>query len=82
MLFSIFINKNIKNVDIEELIKYVDTSKAPKFPISGEYLKSYGYVTGEELGKKLKSLKEEWIENNFVLEKKILEKSLRKKNKN
>ncbi len=82
VLFSIFINKNIKNVDIEELIKYVDTSKAPKFPISGEYLKSYGYVTGEELGKKLKSLKEEWIENNFVLEKKILEKSLRKKNKN
>ena len=79
VLFSIFINKNIKNVDIEELIKYVDTSKAPKFPISGEYLKSYGYVTGEELGKKLKSLKEEWIENNFVLEKKNIRKIPEKK---
>ena len=82
LLFSIFINKKVKSTDIEELIKYVNICEVPKFPISGEYLKRYGYVTGEELGKKLKSLEEKWIENNFTIDKKILEKSLGKIIKN
>ena len=30
------------------------------------------------LGKKLKSLEEKWIKNNFVIDKKIIEKSLKK----
>jgi len=34
------------------------------------------------LGKKLKSLEEKWVENNFVIDKKIVEKSLGKVNKN
>jgi len=82
LLFSIFINKKVKSTDIEELIKYVNICEVPKFPISGEYLKRYGYVTGEELGKKLKSLEEKWVENNFTIDKKILEKSLGKIIKN
>ena len=36
----------------------------------------------EKLGKKLKFLKEKWIENNFVLDKKIVDKSLNKVNRN
>ena len=38
--------------------------------------------TGEVLGKKLKSLEEKWIENDFVIEKKTIEKSLDKASKN
>lgn len=79
LLFSIFINKKIKNAEIEELIKYIDICELPKFPISGEYLKNHGYATGKELGKELKLLEEKWVENNFVLEKKILDKCLKKK---
>ena len=59
---------------------YVEKCEIPKFPISGEDLKKYGYESGEKLGKKLQSLKEKWIENNFVLDKKTIERSLSKLN--
>ena len=80
LLFSTCINKGLEPFDIEKLIKYIKIYKVPKFPISGDYLKKRGYESGQELGKKLKLLEEEWIKNNFVLDKKLLEKSLNKIN--
>lgn len=82
LLFSMGLNSKIKKVDIIQLIQFIDTYKVPKFPISGEDLKKYGYETGEILGKKLKTLEIKWIENNFIIEKEILEESLNKNNKN
>ena len=75
-------NNKIKALNTEKLIDYVNTCKIPKFPISGDYLKKYGYETGQTLGKKLKSLEEKWIENDFIIEKKVIEQSLGKVNKN
>jgi len=34
------------------------------------------------LGKKLKSLEEDWINNNFVIEQRLIDKSLGKPDKN
>jgi len=82
LLFSICANNKTKNLSIEKLINYVDICKIPKFPLSGDYLKDHGYVAGKRLGEKLKSLEEKWIENNFVIDKKMLEKSLGKGNEN
>ena len=56
LLFSLLINDKMKNSEIEELIKFVNNFKIPKFPISGNYLKKYGYESGPKLGEKLKSL--------------------------
>ena len=70
LVFSILINNRIKIIDVEKLIVYVNTCEIPKFPISGDYLKKHGYETGQALGKKLKSLEEKWIANNFIIEKK------------
>ena len=78
MLFSISANIKTKNFFVEKLLDYVDICKIPKFPVSGDYLKQHGYKTGQALGKKLKSIEENWIENNFVIDKKMLEKSLGK----
>ena len=50
----------------------MDICKIPKFPISGDYLIKHGYETGQALGKKLKSLEEKWIANDFIIEKKQL----------
>jgi len=82
MLFSICANSKTKNFSVGALMDYVNICKIPKFPVSGDYLKEHGYKTGQALGKKLKSLEEKWIENNFVIDKKMLEKSLGKVNEN
>ena len=81
LLFSICANNKIKDLPIE-MLNYVNNCKIPKFPFSGDYLKQHGYETGQTLGKKLKLLEEKWIENNFVIDKKIVEKSLGKTNEN
>ena len=77
LLFSACVNNKIEISIIEKLVDYVSTCEMPKFPISGDYLKNHGYKTGENLGRKLKLLEEKWIANNFVLDKKILEKFLK-----
>ena len=82
LLFSICSNPKNEKINIKKLINYVIAYKIPQFPISGDYLKEHGYKTGELMGKKLKSLEDEWIQNNFVMDKKMLKKSIEKKNKN
>jgi len=72
----------IETLNVEKLLNYVNSCEIPIFPISGDYLKKHGYKTGQELGKKLKSLEEKWIANNFVLDEEILKKSLNKINQN
>ena len=68
-----FINEEIpKKIPEEKLVDYVSSWKIPKFPISGDYLKKHGYGSDQKLGKKLKSLEEKWIENNFVMDEKIV----------
>ena len=72
LLFSTCINKYANKVNIEKLLKYVSTCKKPKFPITGEDLKNYGYESGKKLGNKLKELEEKWIQNNFIIKKEEL----------
>ena len=80
--FSVCIYNKSNYLNILRLLDYVDNCNIPKFPISGDYLKKYGYKSGLEMGKKLKLLEEKWISNNFILDKKFLEKSLKKDNRN
>jgi len=82
LFFSICASNQIETLNIEKLIDYVSSCKIPKFPISGDYLKKHGYETGQALGKTLKSLEEKWIKNNFVIDKKIVEKYLSKVDQN
>jgi poly(A) polymerase len=82
LLFSISANNKIKNFNVEKLIDFAIACEIPKFPISGNYLKKYGYETGHALGKKLKLLEEQWIKNNFDIDKKIVRKSLGRVNEN
>jgi len=82
LLFSTCVNDKIETLNVEELFNYVNSCEIPKFPISGDYLKKHGYETGQELGKKLKSLEEKWIANNFVLDEELLKKSLNKIDQN
>ncbi len=81
LLFSLCINKKIEIPVIEKFISYINTCIIPKFPISGNDLKKYGYEDGKSLGKKLKMLEEKWIDSNFVIKKEKLEHSVKSINK-
>ena len=80
LLFSGCANINIRDLNLLKLLNFINVCKIPEFPISGNDLKKHGYKSGKELGKKLKLLETKWIENNFVIDKKLIEKSLNKIN--
>ena len=62
---------------LSELKRYFEKLDKPTFPIKAQSLiDDYGYKEGRELGQKLKNLEIKWIENNFTLSKKDMEKIL------
>jgi len=78
LLFSICLKNISEEGVVDNLFNCIKNFKIPIFPISGDDLKQHGYKTGHELGAKLKSLKLKWIEDNFVINKKLIIKSLSK----
>ena len=62
---------------LSELKNYFEKLDKPEFPIKAQLLiNDYGLKEGKELGQKLKNLEMKWIENNFNLSKKDMEKVL------
>ena len=62
---------------LSELKNYFEKLDKPEFPIKAQLLiNDYGLKEGRELGQKLKNLEMKWIENNFNLSKKDMEKVL------
>ena len=62
---------------LSELKTYFEKLDKPEFPIKAQILiNDYGLKEGRELGQKLKNLEMKWIENNFNLSKKDMEKVL------
>ena len=62
---------------LPELKTYFEKLDKPEFPIKAQLLiNDYGLKEGRELGQKLKNLEMKWIENNFNLSKKDMEKVL------
>ena len=48
-------------------LKSILKADVPKFHIDGDYLKKFGMQEGASLGKALKIVENEWIENNFAI---------------
>ncbi len=62
---------------LSEFKTYFEKLDKPEFPIKAQLLiNDYGLKEGKELGQKLKNLEMKWIENNFNLSKKDMEKVL------
>ncbi len=63
--YKIFKSKKIDN-DIVRLIKFYKDKKIPEMPVKADLLMSkYNISEGKLLGKKLKIIEEEWVNNNF-----------------
>ena len=62
---------------LSEFKTYFEKLDKPEFPIKAQLLiNDYGLKEGRELGQKLKNLEMKWIDNNFNLSKKDMEKVL------
>ena len=63
-----------------ELIKKYETKARPIMPISaGILMKKYKIPEGEQLGKKLKIIEEEWVKNGFKISEQIIDSIVRAK---
>ena len=57
----------MKEKDFSKIFNKILKIKVPVFPIDGEYLKQKGMKEGQSLGKVLKILEKDWINNNFKI---------------
>ena len=63
-----------RNNKLIELKKYFENLEKPKFPIKAKIImEKYNLQEGKELGQKLKSLENLWVENNFNISEKEVE---------
>ena len=66
-ILNFVINEKIKLKNFSDTFKKILQSKKQKFPIDGKYLMDNGMKQGSQMGKVLKKIEEEWIENNFKI---------------
>ena len=66
-LINFSINSKVKEKDFSKIFNKILKIKVPVFPIDGEYLKQKGMKEGQSLGKVLKILEKDWINNNFKI---------------
>ncbi len=71
--FQLF-RSNKNNNKLIELKKYFENLEKPKFPIKAKVImEKYNLKEGKELGQKLKSLENLWVENSFNISEKEVE---------
>ena len=69
IIINFVINSKLKLKDFNETFKKILRSKIHKFTIDGKYLIENGMQEGPLMGKVLRVVEEEWIQNNFHITK-------------
>ncbi len=64
--------------DYRNIVKKIDSTTIPNFPITGKYLIEKGIKGGEKIGKILKLIENKWVQNDFKLEDDDLNKLINK----
>ena len=60
-------NNKIKLKDYLNTFKTINTLILPKFPFDGNFLKNKGIKEGRKIGKMLKLIEEDWLDNGFKI---------------
>ena len=66
-ILNFVINEKLKFEDFSDTLKKILQSKKQKFPVDGKYLLDNGMKQDSQMGKVLKKIEEEWIENDFKI---------------
>ena len=74
-----FISNSKKNYsDLVSILKKIEFTNIPEFPITGKYLLEKGLKSGRMIGEILKKVEKEWIENDFNLKEEELKNLINK----
>ena len=68
-ILNFAINTNVKFKDFSDTLKKILKSKTHEFIIDGKYLMDNGMQQGSLIGKVLKEVEEEWLNNGFEISK-------------
>ena len=68
-ILNFVINTNVKFKDFSDTLKKILKSKTHEFIIDGKYLMDNGMQQGSLIGKVLKEVEEEWVNNGFEISK-------------
>ena len=71
-----FILSNIANC--KEIYRQLSEFEVPNFPIDGKILGEMGVKSGPNMGKILQNLETIWLENNFIIDNKIIKQEIEK----
>ncbi len=74
------INKKSKLKNYLNVLNNINKFNIPKFPFDGNYLKKKGMKQGALIGKTLKLLEEEWLDNDFKISKERVLKIIKAQN--
>ena len=66
-IINFSINSKIKIDEFSKILNLVLKSNVPKLHVNGKYLMKNGMKEGESLGKVLKKIESEWVNNNFEI---------------
>tara|TARA_B100000029_G_scaffold115752_1_gene108345 strand:- start:360 stop:1643 length:1284 start_codon:yes stop_codon:yes gene_type:complete len=80
VFFYYIFNSGTDVQDVKSILNYIDKTEIPKLPVSGELLGKYGFEKGENMGKVLKQIEQDWIDNDFNLKENFINKYLDFKN--
>mgnify|MGYP001189446742 FL=1 len=80
-ILNFIYNKKIKVEDLKIFISKIEKISIPSFPINGTYLIDKGIKKGKNVGKIIKKIEKQWIENDFNLNSEKID-NLLKKNSN
>ena len=74
-----FISYSKKNyANLVNILKKIESTNIPEFPITGKYLLEQGLQSGRKVGEILKKIEKKWIENDFNLEDEELKNLIKK----
>ena len=76
-ILNFVINTKLKFKDFKETLNRILKSKTHQFTIDGKYLIKNGMQQGLLMGKVLKEIEEEWIKNNFKINKERVKEIIR-----
>ncbi len=68
--------KNYAN--LANILKKIESTNIPEFPITGKHLLEQGFKSGRKIGEILKRIEKEWIKNDFNLEDEELKNLIKK----